>query len=376
MYLSHQNLFTDGQFGRSLVQHHPKIPPQYSFCSCKWKDTVANQFCNTLTHCVAVEHMGRARKTRKGDGAGVEKEAKRQKLQQTLGDSSAALLSAASPLSTAPTDEDMFGDLLRDEPMGLNPCSDSIDDLLMVREPTQLVSGASQRSVTVQPHTRGVLGKKEQWTRCSEVRSLFQEDPQRPGHPLKIETKNKAGKVIHKIRCRICKNLFSYHNSSWTTASNHVLSHNIYTIEDIASAALLASQAEQSGEPFPIHMLPTPTAIKKDAPGDVQLMKHFVKSPSYGVDSAAYHRVRRSIGKWIAADCLPYRTVQTTAFRAMTRSLDPKCPDFGRKGITAEVGNLLCRRCFPVSSCIVLVSVFHCIVLFFFFATIFIAVEI
>ena len=142
MYLSHQNLFIDGQFGRSLVQHHPKIPPQYSFASCKWKDTVANQFCNTLTHCVVVEHMGRARKTRKGDGAGVEKGAKRQKLQQTLGDSSAALLSAASPLSMAPTDEDMFGDLLRDEPMGLNPCSDSIDDLLMVWEQTQLVPGA------------------------------------------------------------------------------------------------------------------------------------------------------------------------------------------------------------------------------------------
>ena len=118
-----------------------------------------------------------------------------------LGDSSAVLLSAASPLSTAPTEEDMFGDLLRDEPMGLNPCSDSIDDLLMVQELTQPVPGASQCSVIVQPHTRGVLGKKEQWTRCSEVHSLFQEDPQRPGHPLKIETKNKAGNVVHKIRC-------------------------------------------------------------------------------------------------------------------------------------------------------------------------------
>ena len=82
------------------------------------KDTVANQFCNTLTHCVVVKHMGRVRETRKGDRAGVEKGAKRQKLQQTLGNSSAALLSAASPLLMAPTDEDMFGDLLRDEPMG------------------------------------------------------------------------------------------------------------------------------------------------------------------------------------------------------------------------------------------------------------------
>ena len=126
----------------------------------------------------------------------------------------------------------------------------------MVWEPTQLVPRASQRSATVQPHTCALSGKKEQWTRCWEVRSLFQEDPQRLGHPLKIETKNKAGKVVHKIRFRICKNLFSYHNLSWTTTNNHVLSHNIYMIEDIASAALLASQAKQSGEPFPIHMLP------------------------------------------------------------------------------------------------------------------------
>ena len=81
------------------------------------KDTAANQFCNMLMHCATVQHMGRASKTRKGDGAGVEKGAKRQKLQQTLGDSSAALLFAASPLLMAPTDEDMFGDLLHIEPM-------------------------------------------------------------------------------------------------------------------------------------------------------------------------------------------------------------------------------------------------------------------
>ena len=135
---------------------------------------------------------------------------------------------------------------------------------------------------------RALLGEKEQWTRCSEVRSLFQEDPQRLGHPLKIETNNKAGKVVHKIKCQVCKNLFLCHSSSWTTTSNHVLSHNIYTIEDIASVALLASQAEQSGEPFPIHMLSTRTTIRKDGPIDVQLMQHFVKGPGYGVNSAAY----------------------------------------------------------------------------------------
>ena len=104
--------------------------------------------------------MGRAQKTRKGDGDGVEKEAKRQTLQQTLGDSAAALLSAASLPSITPKDEDMFGDLLRDQPIGLNPCSDSIDNLLMLRELTQLVPGVSQCSAAVQPRTRALLGKK------------------------------------------------------------------------------------------------------------------------------------------------------------------------------------------------------------------------
>ena len=79
--------------------------------------------------------MGCACKTRKGDGAGVEKEVKHQNLQQTQGDSSAMLLFAASPLSTTTTEEDIFDDLLRDDPIGLNPCSDFIDDFLMVREP-------------------------------------------------------------------------------------------------------------------------------------------------------------------------------------------------------------------------------------------------
>ena len=69
--------------------------------------------------------------------------------------------------------------------------------------------------------------------------------------------------------------------------SNCVLLHKIYTVEDIASTALLESQAKENGDPFPIHMLPSPTSIKKDVPGDVQLMEHFANSPSYGVNSIA-----------------------------------------------------------------------------------------
>ena len=153
-----------------------------------------------------------------------------------------------------------------------------------------------------------------------------------------IETKNKAGKVVHKVRCRIFKNLFSYHNSSWTTASNHVLLHNIYTIEDIASLHCSKAKPNKGGNLSPSTCSPPLQRSRKTPLVTQQLMEHFVKSPSYGVDSAAYHRLRRSIGKWIAADCLPYCTAQTTVFRAMKRILDPKCPDFGRKGIIAEVG--------------------------------------
>ena len=40
------------------------------------------------------------------------------------------------------------------------------------------------------------------------------------------------------------------------------------------------------------------------------------------------------------------------AFRAMTRSLDPKCPDFGRKAMTSQV-----RRC--PEYCSVLAIVFN-----------------
>ena len=47
-----------------------------------------------------------------------------------------------------------------------------------------------------------------------------------------------------------------------------------------------------------------------------------------------YNRIKRKIAKWIAADCLLYSIVEVCVFKAMTRSLDPKCPDFGRKALT------------------------------------------
>ena len=194
--------------------------------------------------------------------------------------------------------------------------------------------------------------KRWGWDRSSEVRTLFEGDPARPSHPLHVETKNKLGDYMLKIRCRICRSLISYHNSSWTSAATHIWSHNIGTAQDIAAAAALAAESEANGEAFPIHKLPTPPPVKKETARDVALMRHTFAALSYGTDMQPFHRIKRTIAKWIAADCLPYRTVEMCTFRAMTRSLDPKCPDFGRKTMTSQV-----RRC--PEYCSVLAIVFN-----------------
>ena len=182
--------------------------------------------------------------------------------------------------------------------------------------------------------------KRWGWERSSDVQMLFQGDPARPSHPLRVETKNKLRDCILKIRCRICRSLISYHNSSWTSASTHIRSHNIATAQDIAAVATLATKSEANGKAFPIHKLPTPPPVKKEAVGDVALMRRTFAAPSYRIDTQPFHRIKRTIAKWIAADCVSYKTVEMRTFRAMTRNLDPKCPDFGRKAMTSQV-----RRC-------------------------------
>ena len=54
--------------------------------------------------------------------------------------------------------------------------------------------------------------------------------------------------------------------------ATHIRSHNIATTQDIAAAATLASEYEANGEAFPIHRLPTPPPVKKEAAGDTALM--------------------------------------------------------------------------------------------------------
>ena len=181
--------------------------------------------------------------------------------------------------------------------------------------------------------------KRWGWDRSSDVRVLFEGDPTRPSHPLRMEIENKLGDCVLKIRSHICRSLISYHNSSWTCAATHIRSHNIATAQDIAAAAALASESEANGEAFPIHKLPTPPPVKKEVAGDAALMRHTFAAPSYRIDVPPYHQIKRTIAKWIAAHCLLYRTVETTALRAMTRNLDSKCPDISRKAIISQMGH-------------------------------------
>ena len=102
---------------------------------------------------------------------------------------------------------------------------------------------------------------------------LFQGDPARLSHPLRMETENKLGDCVLKIRCRIYCFLISYHNSSWTSTTTHIRSHNIATAQDIAATAALAAESKANGEAFPIHKLPTPPPMKKEAVGDAALMQ-------------------------------------------------------------------------------------------------------
>ena len=182
--------------------------------------------------------------------------------------------------------------------------------------------------------------------------TLFEGDPARPGHPLHVEIENKLGDGVLKIRCRICRSLISYHNSSWTSAATHIRPHNITTAQDIAAAAALVAESKANGKAFPIHKLPAPPLVKKEAVGDAASMRLTFAAPYYGTDTQPLHRIKQTIAKWIAADCLPYRTVETCTFRAMTRSLDPKCPNFGWKAMTSQV-----RRC--PQYCSVLAIVFN-----------------
>ena len=70
-----------------------------------------------------------------------------------------------------------------------------------------------------------------------------------------------------------------------------IRSHNITTAQDIAAADALAFESKANGEPFPIHKLPTPPKVKKEAAGNVALMQRTFATPSYKLDTQPYNRI-------------------------------------------------------------------------------------
>ena len=130
------------------------------------------------------------------------------------------------------------------------------------------------------------------WDRSSNMQMLFEDDPARPSHPLHVEMSNKQGVCVLKIRCCICHTLISYHNNLWTYVATHILSHNIGTPQHIAAAAGLAFECEANREPFPIHKLATPLAMKKEPTSDVALIQCNFAAPSYRTDTQPYHWIK------------------------------------------------------------------------------------
>ena len=103
-----------------------------------------------------------------------------------------------------------------------------------------------------------------------------------PCYPLCVEIVNKQGACVLKTRCRICHNLFSYHNNSWTYASNGILSHSTATPQDIVAATALVSECEANSEPFLVHKLPNLSLLKKEPLGNVALIRCTFAAPPKG----------------------------------------------------------------------------------------------
>ena len=139
--------------------------------------------------------------------------------------------------------------------------------------------------------------------------------------------------------------------------------HNICSIENIKPAAISANQAKQNGEAFPTHVLPNHKAIKKEALVSCSSWRTFSRVQLW----SQQHIIQsgEDVG-WImdAADCLPYRTVQTTTLMAQTRSLDPSAPTLGERGSRQRYGIRFAGAASWFLLVQFLISSFHCIIVF------------
>ena len=153
--------------------------------------------CSHALHYCAT-HGPRVEDVR-GEEIRIEKEARHKKFQQRLEDFPRVVLPPISPISSISGLRFVWWSAMG-WTFGLNQCNDLTDDLLLVQGPP----GASQFTTIALPFALALPIKKEQWTPCQEVCNFLKEDPYRPGPPLEIKTKNKAGMATQKIRSSIC----------------------------------------------------------------------------------------------------------------------------------------------------------------------------
>ena len=172
------------------------------------------------------------------------------------------------------------------------------------------------------------------------VKPLFVHDPERPLSVLVEVVTDADGGQQKMVRCRLCRKQISFTRYSWTAAWYHIGTHNL-TQTDLPAVVALADRSEADGQPFPLEQLPAEKQPKRDAAP----LDRFVRLEPYKTGGQAYKRLRKAVASWVARDCMPMSAVETDAFRAMTREFDPRCPNFGRKAMAAEVS------CYPVWCC-------------------------
>ena len=140
----------------------------------------------------------------------------------------------------------------------------------------------------------------------------------------------------------ICHTLVSYSKGSWTTPRQHLTRHNIRDPDLVESLLEVARQCWAEGRKVPADKLPPAPEGLARLGVDPRNRKITDYKPAGGLrthlpGSLAHARVKRAISLWIATDCMPYATVDTPAFTAMVRSLDPQAPKLGRRAVTSEV---------------------------------------
>ena len=119
--------------------------------------------------------------------------------------------------------------------------------------------------------------------------------------------------------------------------------HNIDSPSNLKTVLQFVKQCWKEARDFPEERLPRAS----DSKGQPRTQKITYYQAGGGFrlharGTMAYSPVRRAVSLWIAMDCLPYATVDTPAFQAMLRALDPQAPDLGQKSVTTEVCLRIC----------------------------------